>query len=94
MNVSVPTNVINSDVDADATSDVDASVDAEVDGVFKSEVDTNSSEDLNSTNVRETLTPTFPKSVMINETNNTVKEFKNDFDEVQPMSYDNSNITY
>ena len=94
LNVSVPTNVINSDVDADATSDVDASVDAEVDGVFKSEVDTNSSEDLNSTNVMETLTPTFPKSVMINETNNTVKEFKNDFDEVQPMSYDNSNITY
>lgn len=89
LNVSVP-NVINSDVDADdnVTSDVDASVDAEVDGVFKSEVDTNSS------NVRETLTPTFPKSVMINETNNTVKEFKNDFDEVQPIVYDNSNLTY
>jgi hypothetical protein len=31
---------------------------------------------------------------MINETNNTVKEFKNDFDEVQPMAYDNSNLTY
>ena len=97
LNVSVPTNVINSDADADTTSDDadhDASVDAEVDGVFKSEVDTNSSEDLNSTNVRETLTPTFSKSVMINETNNTVKEFKNDFDEVQPMAYDNSNLTY
>lgn len=97
LNVSVPMNVINSDVDADdnVTSDVDASVDAananaddEVDGVFKSEVETNSS------NVRETLTPTFPKSVMINETNNTIKEFKNDFDEVQPMVYDNSNLTY
>ena len=97
LNVSVPMNVINSDVDADdnVTSDVDASVDAananaddEVDGVFKSEVETNSS------NVRETLTPTFPKSAMINETNNTIKEFKNDFDEVQPMVYDNSNLTY
>ena len=94
LNVSVPTNVINSDADADHDADHDGSIDAEVDGVFKSEVDTNSSEDLNSTNVRETLTPTFPKSVMINETNNTVKEFKNDFDEVQPMAYDNSNLTY
>ena len=86
LNVSVPMNVINSDADAD--DDHDASVDAEVDGVFKTEVDTNSS------NVRETLTPTFPKSVMINETNNTVKEFKNDFDEVEQMAYDNSNLTY
>lgn len=86
LNVSVPTNVV-SELDADATSDIDAD-DAEVDGVFKAEVDTNSS------NIRENLTPTFPKSVMINETNNTVKEFKNDFDEVEPMVYDNSNLTY
>jgi hypothetical protein len=88
LNVSVPTNVINSDADADHDADHDGSIDAEVDGVFKTEVETNSS------NVRETLTPTFSKSVMINETNNTVKEFKNDFDEVQPMAYDNSNLTY
>ena len=93
LNVSVPTNIV-SELDADHDADHDGSIDAEVDGVFKSEVDTNSSEDLNSTNVRETLTPTFPKSVMINETNNTVKEFKNDFDEVEPMAYDNSNLTY
>ena len=88
LNVSVPTNVINSDADADHDADHDGSIDAEVDGVFKTEVETNSS------NVRETLTPTFSKSVMINETNNTVKEFKNDFDEVEPMAYDNSNLTY
>ena len=87
LNVSVPTNIV-SELDADADDDHDASVDAEVDGVFKTEVDTNFS------NVRETLTPTFSKSVMINETNNTVKEFKNDFDEVEPMVYDNSNLTY
>jgi hypothetical protein len=87
LNVSVPnvmTDGMNSDVDVDA----DADVDSEVDGVFKSELD------MNSSNVRETLTPTFPKSVMINETNNTVKEFKNDFDEVQPVVYDTSNLTY
>jgi hypothetical protein len=54
----------------------------------------NSSQDLNTDNVREGLTPTFPKSVMINETNNTVQEFKNDFDVVNDVSYDNSNITY
>jgi hypothetical protein len=83
---------MNSDADADAAN-ADAA-NAEVDGVFKSEVDMNSSQDLNTSNVRETLTPTFPKSVMINETNNIVKEFKNDFDEVQPMVYDNNNLTY
>ena len=91
LNVSVPnvmTDGMNSDADADADSD------AEVDGIFKSEVDMNSSQDRNISNVRETLTPTFPKSVMINETNNTVKEFKNDFDEVQPVVYDTSNLTY
>jgi len=87
LNVSVPTNIV-SELDADHDADHDGSIDAEVDGVFKTEVDTNSS------NVRETLTPTFPKSVMINETNNTVKEFKNDFDEVEQMAYDNSNLTY
>lgn len=87
LNVSVPTNIV-SELDAEHDADHDGSIDAEVDGVFKTEVDTNSS------NVRETLTPTFPKSVMINETNNTVKEFKNDFDEVEPMVYDNSNLTY
>ena len=87
LNVSVPTNIV-SELDAEHDADHDGSIDAEVDGVFKTEVETNSS------NVRETLTPTFSKSVMINETNNTVKEFKNDFDEVQPMGYDNSNLTY
>lgn len=87
LNVSVPTNIV-SELDAEHDADHDGSIDAEVDGVFKTEVETNSS------NVRETLTPTFSKSVMINETNNTVKEFKNDFDEVQPMAYDNSNLTY
>ena len=87
LNVSVPTNIV-SELDADHDADHDGSIDAEVDGVFKTEVETNSS------NVRETLTPTFSKSVMINETNNTVKEFKNDFDEVEPMAYDNSNLTY
>ena len=93
LNVSVP-NVMTDGMNSDADADADADVDSEVDGVFKSEVDMNSSQDRNISNVRETLTPTFPKSVMINETNNTVKEFKNDFDEVQPMVYDNSNITY
>ena len=87
LNVSVPTNIV-SELDAEHDADHDGSIDAEVDGVFKTEVETNSS------NVRETLTPTFSKSVMINETNNTVKEFKNDFDEVEPMAYDNSNLTY
>jgi hypothetical protein len=87
LNVSVPTNIV-SELDADHDADHDGSIDAEVDGVFKTEVETNSS------NVRETLTPTFSKSVMINETNNTVKEFKNDFDEVEQMAYDNSNLTY
>jgi len=103
LNVSVPTNIMSElDVDADADADAnDESVDAananaddEVGSVFKSEVDTNSSQDLNTSNVREGLTPTFPKSVMINETNNTVQEFKNDFDVVEPMVYDNNNITY
>ena len=99
LNVSVPTNIVSdADVDADA-ADNDESVDAananaddEVGGVFKSEVD--ASQDLNTSNVREGLTPTFPKSVMINETNNTIQEFKNDFDVVEPMVYDNNNITY
>lgn len=97
LNVSVPTNIMS---ELDTTSD-DATIDAananaddEVGSVFKSEVDTNSSQDLNTSNVREGLTPTFPKSVMINETNNTVQEFKNDFDVVEPMVYDNNNITY
>ena len=99
LNVSVPTNIMS---ELDTTSD-DASVDAanananadeEVGSVFKSEVDANSSQDLNTSNVREGLTPTFPKSVMINETNNTIQEFKNDFDVVEPMVYDNNNITY
>jgi hypothetical protein len=99
LNVSVPMNVssddMNSDADADATIDsANADANAESDGVFKSEVDMNSSQDLNTDNVREGLTPTFPKSVMINETNNTVQEFKNDFDVVNDVSYDNSNITY
>ena len=100
LNVSVPTNImseLDSD-DADA-ADNDESVDAananaddEVGSMFKSEAD--ASQDLNTSNVREGLTPTFPKSVMINETNNTVQEFKNDFDVVEPMVYDNNNITY
>ena len=99
LNVSVPMNVssddMNSDVDADETIDsANADANAELDGVFKSEVDMNSSQDLNSSIVMEILTPTFPKSVIINETNNTVQEFKNDFDEVQQMVYDNRNITY
>ena len=96
LNVSIPTNIV-SELDADdadaadgnATIDAaNANADDEVGSVFKSEVDTNSS------NVREGLTPTFPKSVMINETNNTIQEFKNDFDVVEPMVYDNNNITY
>ena len=97
LNVSVPTNIMS---ELDTTSaDNDESVDAananaddEVGSVFKSEVD--ASQDLNTSNVREGLTPTFPKSVMINETNNTIQEFKNDFDVVEPMVYDNSNLTY
>ncbi len=93
LNVSVP-NVMTDGMNSDDVADADADVDSEVDGVFKSEVDMNSSQVRNISNVRETLTPTFPKSVMINETNNTVKEFKNDFDEVQPMVYDTSNLTY
>lgn len=100
LNVSIPTNIV-SELDADDADAADgnatidsANADDEVGSVFKSEVDTNSNQDLNSSNVREGLTPTFPKSVMINETNNTIKEFKNDFDEVQPMVYDNSNLTY
>ena len=97
LNVSVPTNIMSdADVDADADSvdAANANADDEVGGVFKSEVDANSSQDLNTSNVREGLTPTFPKSVMINETNNTIQEFKNDFDVVEPMVYDNNNITY
>jgi len=96
LNVSVPMNVSSDDMnsDADAANDANADANAELDGVFNSEVDMNSSQDLNTDNVREGLTPTFPKSVMINETNNTVQEFKNDFDVVNDVSYDNSNITY
>ena len=100
LNVSVPTNIMSElDTTSDDAADNDATIDAananadeEVGSVFKSEVD--ASQDLNTSNVREGLTPTFPKSVMINETNNTVQEFKNDFDVVEPMVYDNNNITY
>lgn len=102
LNVSVPTNIMSElDTTSDDAADNDATIDAananadeEVGSVFNSEADTNSSQDLNTSNVREGLTPTFPKSVMINETNNTVQEFKNDFDVVGPMVYDNSNLTY